>query len=188
MHPFQNFLAVLPQPRPPPLPPTPSPHPIQSWNSEKKSGYTRPTLFVGSGEGLDPCVNWKKPQKCTVSQDLWPGLWQNLQLFEFLWHPMCPKIPLATKIEINHEGFDDNVWNNFASVLVVQVALQRIQLIKASESVHVAGKWATETLFSALPQREKVLDIIKIWTDYLEIQTVRCWGCLHSCMHGKHLN
>ena len=46
--------------------------------------------------------------------------------------------------------------------LSTEVALQRIQLIKASESVHVAGKWATETLFSALPQRGKVLDIIKI--------------------------
>ena len=29
------------------------PHPIQSWKSEKNSGYTRPTLFVGWGEGLD---------------------------------------------------------------------------------------------------------------------------------------
>ena len=46
--------------------------------------------------------------------------------------------------------------------LSTEVALQRIQLIKASESVHVAGKWVTETLFSALPQRGKVLDIIKI--------------------------
>ena len=34
---------------------SPSPHPIQSWNSEKNSGYTRPTLFVGWGEGLDLC-------------------------------------------------------------------------------------------------------------------------------------
>ena len=29
------------------------PHPIQSWNTEKNSGYTRPTLFVGWGEELD---------------------------------------------------------------------------------------------------------------------------------------
>ena len=32
-----------------------SPQPIQSWNSENNSGYTRPTLFVGWGEGLDLC-------------------------------------------------------------------------------------------------------------------------------------
>ena len=42
---YQNFLAVLP------------PHSIQSWNSEKNSGYPRPTLFVGWGKGLDLCVS-----------------------------------------------------------------------------------------------------------------------------------
>ena len=42
------------------------PHPIQSWNSEKNSGYTRPTLFVGWGEGLDLCEleNAPETQKC----------------------------------------------------------------------------------------------------------------------------
>ena len=52
---YQNFLAVL------------SPHSIQSWNSEKNSGYPRPTLFVGWGKGLDLCVPmmivWKRGGK-----------------------------------------------------------------------------------------------------------------------------
>ena len=52
---YQNFLAVLP------------PHSIQSWNSEKNSGYPRPTLFVGWGKGLDLCVPmmivWKRGGK-----------------------------------------------------------------------------------------------------------------------------
>ena len=52
---YQNFLAVLP------------PHSIQSWNSEKNSGYLRPTLFVGWGKGLDLCVPmmivWKRGGK-----------------------------------------------------------------------------------------------------------------------------
>ena len=45
---------------------SPSPHPIQSWNSEKNYGYTRPTLFVGWGEGLDLCEleNAPEKQKC----------------------------------------------------------------------------------------------------------------------------
>ena len=45
---------------------SPSPHPIQSWNSEKNSGYTRPTLFVGWGEGLYLCEleNAPEMQKC----------------------------------------------------------------------------------------------------------------------------
>ena len=45
---------------------SPSPHPIQSWNSEKNSGYTRPTLFVGWGEGLYLCEleNAPEKQKC----------------------------------------------------------------------------------------------------------------------------
>ena len=45
---------------------SPSPHPIQSWNSEKNSGYTRPALFVGWEEGLDLCEleNAPKMQKC----------------------------------------------------------------------------------------------------------------------------
>ena len=42
------------------------PQPIQSWNSEKNSGYTRPTFFVGWGEGLDLCEleNAEEMQKC----------------------------------------------------------------------------------------------------------------------------
>ena len=39
------------------------PGPIQSWNSEKNSGYTRPTLFVGWGKGLDLC-ELETLQKC----------------------------------------------------------------------------------------------------------------------------
>ena len=42
VHHFGNFLAVLPRP-----------NPIQSWNSQKNSGYTRPTLSVRWGEGSD---------------------------------------------------------------------------------------------------------------------------------------
>ena len=44
----------------------PSPHPIQSWSSEKNSGYTRSKLFVGWGEGLDPCKLKNAPEmlKC----------------------------------------------------------------------------------------------------------------------------
>ena len=45
MGPFQNLQSSN----------SPSPHPIQSWNSEKNSWYTRPTLFVGWEEGLGPC-------------------------------------------------------------------------------------------------------------------------------------
>ena len=42
------------------------PNPIQSWNSEKNSGCTRPTWFVGWGEGLDLCEleNAPETQKC----------------------------------------------------------------------------------------------------------------------------
>ena len=43
MHPFQNFLTVLP-------PPT-----VYNTETRKNSGYTRPTLFVGRGEGLGLC-------------------------------------------------------------------------------------------------------------------------------------
>ena len=45
---------------------SPSLHLIQSWNSKKNSGYTRPTLFVGWGEGLDLCEleNAPEMQKC----------------------------------------------------------------------------------------------------------------------------
>ena len=39
---------------------------MQSWNSQKNSGYTRPALFVGWEEGLDLCEleNAPKTQKC----------------------------------------------------------------------------------------------------------------------------
>ena len=46
MHPFRNFLAVLP-PHPPPPPP------YTKLKHGKNSRYTRPTLFEGWGEGLD---------------------------------------------------------------------------------------------------------------------------------------
>ena len=42
------------------------PHTIKGWNSEKNSGYTRPTLFAGWGEGLGLCEleNALEMQKC----------------------------------------------------------------------------------------------------------------------------
>ena len=52
VHPFRKFLPVLP-------PPT---HPVQSWNSKKNSGYTRPILFVAWGEGLDLCESENAPE------------------------------------------------------------------------------------------------------------------------------
>ena len=54
VHPFQNFLAVLP-------PPT-----LYKVETRKNSGYTRPTLCVGWGEGLDLCEleNAPEMQKC----------------------------------------------------------------------------------------------------------------------------
>ena len=41
---------------------SPSPHPIPSWDSEKNSGYTRPTLFEGWGEELDLCELENAPE------------------------------------------------------------------------------------------------------------------------------
>ena len=52
VHPFRNFLAVLPPP------------PYTKLKLGKNSGYTSPTLFVGCSEGKGwTCVNWKTPQK-----------------------------------------------------------------------------------------------------------------------------
>ena len=53
-HSFRNFLPVLP-------PPT-----LYKVETRKNSGYTRPTLFVGWGEGLDLCEleNAPEMQKC----------------------------------------------------------------------------------------------------------------------------
>ena len=57
MHPFRNFLAVLP----PPL--------YTELKLGKNSGYTHPTSFVGWGEGLDLCglENDPKMRKCPKS-------------------------------------------------------------------------------------------------------------------------
>ena len=52
VHPFQNFLAVLP---PPPY------TKLKLW---KTYGYTRPTLFVGWREGLCELENAPEMQKC----------------------------------------------------------------------------------------------------------------------------
>ena len=51
-------------------------NPIQSLNSEKISGYTRPTLFVGWGEGLGLCEleNAPEMQIFKVSGDFCPWL------------------------------------------------------------------------------------------------------------------
>ena len=54
VHPFRNFLAVIPPP------------PYTKLKLGKNSGYTRPTLLVGWGEGLDLCEMENSPetQKC----------------------------------------------------------------------------------------------------------------------------
>jgi len=54
VHPFWNFFCSSPS--------APLLHPIQSWKPKKNSGYTRPTLFVGWGEGLGLCE--LEMQKC----------------------------------------------------------------------------------------------------------------------------
>ena len=68
------------------------PHPIQSWNSEKKSGYTRPTLFVGWGEGLDLCEleNAPEMQKCpkTFVHDCLIKRWEEKRQFWGVFKPV----------------------------------------------------------------------------------------------------
>ena len=51
VHHFRNVFAVLPPP------------PYTKLKLAKNSGYTRPTLFVGWGQGLWICMNWKTPSK-----------------------------------------------------------------------------------------------------------------------------
>ena len=46
------------------------PPPYKKLKLGKNSGYTRPTLFVGWGEGLDLC-DWKTPQKRKSVPRLW---------------------------------------------------------------------------------------------------------------------
>ena len=60
VHPFRNSLAVLPPP------------PYTKLKLGKNSGYTRPTLFVGWGEGLDLCELENAPdtQKCPKTFEL----------------------------------------------------------------------------------------------------------------------
>ena len=53
VHPFRNFLAVLP-------PPT-----LYKVETRKTSGNTRPTVFVGWGEGLDLCELENAPETQT---------------------------------------------------------------------------------------------------------------------------
>ena len=76
VHPLRNFLAVLPPPQP-----------IQSWNAEKKSGYKRPTLFVGWGERLNLCEfeNAPETQKCSktfVHDCRFVWVWPQLDLLQ----------------------------------------------------------------------------------------------------------
>ena len=63
VHPFRNSLAVLPPPPPPP--------PYTKLKLGKNFGYTRPTLFVGWGEGLDlgALENVPETQKCPKTFD-----------------------------------------------------------------------------------------------------------------------
>ena len=85
VHPFRNFLAVLPPP------------PYTKLKLGKNSGYTRPTLFVGWGEGLDLCEleNAPETQKCpkTFVHDCsfkcrWSGWAQSKQGVPIM--PACP--------------------------------------------------------------------------------------------------
>ena len=62
VHPFQNFLAVLPPP-----------HPIQSWNSEKILDTRVQHCLWGEGRGWT-CWNGKLPRKAKVSLDFCPWL------------------------------------------------------------------------------------------------------------------
>ena len=64
MHPFQNFVAVLPPP------PRPTLYKVET--KKKKFGDTRPTLFVAQEEGLDLCELEKRPRRAKVSQDFCP--------------------------------------------------------------------------------------------------------------------
>ena len=53
VHHFRHFLAVLPRPT------------LYKVETRKNSGYTRPTLFVGWGEGLDLCELENAPETQT---------------------------------------------------------------------------------------------------------------------------
>ena len=71
---------------------SPSTHPVQSWISEKKTGYTRPTLFVGWGEGLDLCEleNAPEMQKCPKAfvHDCLKKRWEGKRQFWGVFKPV----------------------------------------------------------------------------------------------------
>ena len=77
---FRNFLAVLPPP------------PYRKLKVGKNSGYTRPTLFVGWGEGLDLCEleNAPEMQKCpkTFVHDCLKKRWEEKRQFWGVFKPV----------------------------------------------------------------------------------------------------
>ena len=74
---------------------SPSPHPIQSWDSGKNSGYTRPTLFVGWGEELGLCELENAPEMqncpktfvhdCSPWIPLWTWAWTTSMDHPYFW-------------------------------------------------------------------------------------------------------
>ena len=68
---------------------------FQFWNS----GYTRPSLFVGWGEGLGVCALEKNPRNAEVSQDL--RSWKHINSLRgsILW--------------IRFQTFVDHGWHNW---------------------------------------------------------------------------
>ena len=77
---FRNFFAVLPPP------------PYTKLKVGKNSGYTRPTLFVGWGEGLDlsELENASEMQKCpkTFVHDCLIKMWEGKRQFWGVFKPV----------------------------------------------------------------------------------------------------
>ena len=69
--------------------PFPSPKLMQSWNSEKNSGYTHLRFILGWGEGLDLCEQ-KTTQKCRSVLRLLSSI-----VLASLWIPPLLWIPLS---------------------------------------------------------------------------------------------
>ena len=114
VHPFRNFPAFLP-----------SPHLIQSWNSEKNSGCTHPTLFVGWGEVLGRCEleNAPETQKCpkTFVHD-WMLHWTKIGPF------LCERrLRLATSFgTFLCRPYTTTTWNFRMQRLMAEVNTRRI--------------------------------------------------------------
>ena len=106
-------------------------HPMQSWNSEKNSGCTRPTLFVGWGELLGRCEveNAPETQKCpktsvhdcrytnlSLDENSSTPVWKKALISNKVWHISLPslhnnnvKFPYAT-----FNGGSKHMENNFS--------------------------------------------------------------------------